>query len=174
MQVQAGQQIEVIVRVRNGQSVQVENIVVRSVLPVGLTYVPGSTTIAGTPTAVDAVTSAGIALGALVQQSEVTIVFRVNVVAASFVVGTTQTKIDIIANATDTAQQTASLSVVVTRTAAAIPGAVQTGPGDAVWVALLISAIMTLLYVSYTHTVGYRRREIDAITHDRDPMDFRS
>lgn len=52
-------------------------------------------------------------------------------------------------------------------------GTVKTGPGDAVVMALLVSGIVTLLYVSYTHTSMFRRREIDSITRKKDPLDFR-
>jgi hypothetical protein len=51
---------------------------------------------------------------------------------------------------------------------------VKTGPGDAVLAALLVSGIVTLLYVSYTHTSAFRRREVKTITDQHDPMDFRS
>lgn len=54
------------------------------------------------------------------------------------------------------------------------PGTVSTGPGDAVVAALLVSGITTLLYVSYTRTSMFRRREVDAIADHKDPMDFRS
>ncbi len=65
-------------------------------------------------------------------------------------------------------------TTTTTTSTGGVPGTVQTGPGDAVFAALLMSAIMTLLYVSYTHTSAYKRKEIETITKDRDPMDFRS
>gem|GEM_PF-5566735 len=54
---------------------------------------------------------------------------------------------------------------------------VKTGPGEATAAALLISAILSLLYVGYTKTNRFRRKEIEEIAkenHDSPDMDFRS
>lgn len=53
-------------------------------------------------------------------------------------------------------------------------GGVQTGPGDATLLALLISALVSLAYVSYAHSPVGKRREAEAISRDQGPMDFRS
>lgn len=179
---QGNQVVEVIVLISGtptasngaGQAASLTNAVVRASLPAGLTYVAGSTSISGAPTAVETVTTSGLSLGTLGAQPQSTVVFRARVVASSFVVGTTQVVITVNASADNATGQSTILPVVVTRAAAAVPGAVQTGPADAVLAALLVSAIMTLLYVSYTHTSAYKRKEIEAITQTRDPMDFRS
>jgi uncharacterized repeat protein (TIGR01451 family) len=173
VQAQGGQQVEVIMLVRNMQTI-LNNVVVRATLPNGLTYVAGSTSVAGTPTAVESITTGGLSRGALGPQQEATVVFRARVVGSIFVVGTTQVEIAISVSADGVTQQIGALPVIVTRAVAGVPGTVKTGPGDAVLAALLMSAIMTLLYVSYTHTSAYKRKEINAITRDRDPMDFRS
>jgi uncharacterized repeat protein (TIGR01451 family) len=173
VQAQGGQQVEGVVVVRNTQAVTLNNVVLRVALPNGLTYVAGSTSVAGTPTAIDSITTGGLSIGSIAAQKDVSVAFRMLVVGASFVVGTTQVAVPVSATADAVAQQNASFAVVVSRVASA-PGTVQTGPGDAVLAAFLMSAIMTLLYVSYTHTSAYKRKEIQAITHSRDPMDFRS
>ena len=173
VQAQGGQQVEVIMLVRNTQTT-LNNVVVRATLPAGLTYVAGSTSVVGIPTAVESITTGGLSLGVLGPQQETTVVFRARVVGSSFVVGTTQVEIAVSASADGATQQNGVLPVVVTRAVATVPGTVKTGPGDAVLAALLMSAIMTLLYVSYTHTSAYKRKEIEAITRNRDPMDFRS
>jgi hypothetical protein len=54
------------------------------------------------------------------------------------------------------------------------PGSVSTGPGEATILALIVSAIISLLYVSYSHSPLYRRREIQKISEDQDSLDFRS
>lgn len=173
VQAQGGQQVEVIMLIRNTQAT-LNNVMVRATLPAGLTYVAGSTSVAGTPTAVESITAGGLSLGALGPQQETTVVFRARVVGSSFVVGTTQVEIAVSTGADNATQQNGILPVIVTRAVAGVPGTVKTGPGDAVLAALLMSAIMTLLYVSYTHSSAYKRKEIEAITRDRDPMDFRS
>lgn len=174
VQTLGGQQVEVISRVRNVDSVVLNNIIVRAELPSGLEYLPGSTSIGGVPTTVDAITTGGIPMGAIGPQQEIAVVFRATVLGAQFAVGSTQVQIGIIATADGISPNTGALAVIVGRPAAGQVGGVQTGPGDAVVAALLVSAIMTLLYVSYTHTAAFKRREVESITRDRDPMDFRS
>lgn len=53
-------------------------------------------------------------------------------------------------------------------------GQVQTGPGEATLLALIISALVSLLYVTYTHSPLGLRREAEDISKDQGPMDFRS
>jgi hypothetical protein len=53
-------------------------------------------------------------------------------------------------------------------------GGVSTGPGDAVVLALISSAIVTLLYTAYTRSPSFRKKEIEGIAKQHDPMDFRS
>jgi hypothetical protein len=188
VQAQGGQQVEVTVVISNSQTNSgnsdqtaggnatslLNNVLVRAALPAGLTYVAGSTTVGGTPSAVETITTSGLSPGGVGSDRDVTVTFRALVVGSSFAVGTAQVQIAISAGADTMAQQNGVLAVVVTRAVAGVPATVKTGPGDAVLAALLMSAIMTLLYVSYTHTSSYKRKEIEAITQNRDPMDFRS
>jgi uncharacterized repeat protein (TIGR01451 family) len=181
VQLQGGQEVEVILSIRNttadatgNSAAALSNVVVRAILPSGLAYLPGSTSINGVATTIDSVTTGGLALGSLVSQQQSLVAFHAKAIASSFVVGTTQVTIPVTVSAINTPSQTVVLPVTVTRTTAGGVGTVKTGPGDAVLVALMMSAIMTLLYVSYTHTSAYKRREIDAITKGRDPLDFRS
>lgn len=52
-------------------------------------------------------------------------------------------------------------------------GQTPTGPGEAVFLAFMLASVTVLLYVSYTHTTLFRRREIQKVSDDRDSMDFR-
>jgi hypothetical protein len=51
---------------------------------------------------------------------------------------------------------------------------VQTGPGDAVAIALAVAACLALLYGGYTRSRTYRTREANTISRDQGPLDFRS
>ena len=51
---------------------------------------------------------------------------------------------------------------------------VSTGPGDVTVLALIISSLVALLYASYTHSPLGRKREVEEISRDQGPMDFRS
>ena len=53
-------------------------------------------------------------------------------------------------------------------------GGVQTGPGDAVFLALVVSAAVALAYVSYTRSDLGQRHEIEEIRKNEPPLDFRS
>jgi uncharacterized repeat protein (TIGR01451 family) len=167
------QQVEVITRVQNTQTTALNNVIVRAALPNGLSYIPGSTSINGVPITVDTITNGGVSVGILQPLQQIPVVFRASVIGTQFVVGSTQVPVGIIVTADSVPANSGTLAVIVNRSAGQI-GTVQTGPGDAVVAALLVSAVMTLLYVSYTHTAAFKRKEVDTITRDRDPMDFRS
>lgn len=53
-------------------------------------------------------------------------------------------------------------------------GGVQTGPGEATLLAFIVSAVVSLAYVSYTYSPSGRRKEIKEVAKDQGPMDFRS
>jgi len=172
--IRTGQQVELRVRVANSfNGGNQTNITLRVPLPTGLSYVSGSTTIGGAKVSADTVTTGGLALGGLGAGQDVLVTFRATALAPQFPVGTTQVQPVAQVQASGIGASDAT-TVVVTRPAAGGTGAVQTGPGEALLAAFLVSAIMTLLYVSYTHTSSYRRREIGSIAEQRDPLDFRS
>ncbi len=152
------------------------NVSLKATVPQGLVYVPGSTMLNGTTISADTITTGGVALGALHAGESMTVDFRVNVNGASFPPGQTQAAITMQAQAENGSSANGTVTVIVQKATATggQPGTVQTGPGDAVVAALLISAILTLLYVSYTRTSVFRRREVETITRERDPLDFRS
>ncbi|MCC6934469.1 MAG: hypothetical protein IT406_02115 [Candidatus Yanofskybacteria bacterium] len=170
-----GQQVEVIARLSNAATTTgiVRNAVVRAVLPAGISYVPGSTSVNGAPSSVDSIAAGGLEVGALGPGQTATVRFRGSVNGASFPVGQSQVSVNVQATAEGVGAQTGQVAVVVNRAGGQV-GTVQTGPGDAVLAALLVSAIITLLYVSYTRSATFKRREVESITGSRDPMDFRS
>jgi hypothetical protein len=51
---------------------------------------------------------------------------------------------------------------------------VPTGPGEATVLALIISALVSLLYITYTHSPLGIRHEAKAVSKDQPPMDFRN
>ncbi|MCC6405432.1 MAG: hypothetical protein IT405_03540 [Candidatus Yanofskybacteria bacterium] len=173
--VAGNQQVEVITRVSSapGNTGIVRNAVVRAALPSGLAYVAGSTSVNGTPSSVDSITTGGLEVGALGPGQEAVMRFRASVQSASFPAGQSQATISVQATADGIGARTGQLTILVNRATGQV-GTVQTGPGDAVLAALLVSAIITLLYVSYTHSASFKRREVETITSGRDPMDFRS
>ncbi len=175
IQIRTGQVAEIRLQARNASALgNLSGAMVMILLPPGITYIAGSTTIAGIPTSVDTIAAGGLSLGMLGPSQSTTITLRVNVSAAQFVVGTTQLQSVAKMQTVGDGEANDSLVFSVTKPAPGTTGVVQTGPGDALLAAFLISSILTLLYVSYTHTSTYKRHEVDAITSDRDPLDFRS
>lgn len=53
-------------------------------------------------------------------------------------------------------------------------GTIPTGPGETTLLALILSVAVSLLYVSYTHSPLYRRRDAHIVSKDQGPLDFRS
>jgi uncharacterized repeat protein (TIGR01451 family) len=170
-----GQQIEIVTRLINtSQTAIASNGTVQAALPNGLVYVSGSTTVNNAAASADTITTTGLAVGALGPGQETTVRFRASVTGSAFPAGQSQVIIAVQGDATGVTEASGSLTVIVNRPIAGGTGTVATGPGDAVLVAFLVSAIMTLLYVSYTHSPGFRRREADQVSEDQGPLDFRS
>lgn len=165
------QQVEVVMRVQNVSAALLGSVVVSAALPSGISYVAGSTTIQGTPIA-DGITLGGVAAGGLAPSQVAEVRFRVLISSTAFPVGTSQAILTGQAKGDGSLATDGQLSIFITRTSTS-PGTVQTGPGDAVLAAFLISAVATLLYVSYTRSPSYRRREVRRISEDQGPMDFR-
>ncbi len=161
-----GQRIAVIARITNPSSSIVSDMTVRTALPPTVNYVSGSTLLNNAPAADITAVSSGIAVGALGAQQQAVVQFEVTAVTPA-TSATIPVQV-VSSNATPSGQ------VILTINQAGQVGTVQTGPGDAVLFAALASAVATLLYVSYTKTSVYRRREIEKLGKDGNPLDFRS
>lgn len=168
-----GQTVSVIAIVSNPQATaSLTNVLVKALLPAGIGYIAGSTTIDGAA-AVDGIVNTGVTLATIAPTQFHRIAFRVRIDSSTFPVGSTQVIVRIDASSAGVTAQSGQLVITVSKSIAQ-PGVVKTGPADAVLVAFLVSAIMTLLYVSYTHTSVYRRHELEKFGSERDPLDFRS
>ncbi len=171
----AAQDVEVVARVVNSGLDIANNVLLTVSLSDGLTYVNGSTSIGNAPVTVDSVAGGGLALGALGPGQDAVVRFRVRVNGAVFPAGQSQAILRVQVTTDGVMSSSGSVAVVVNRPiAAGQPGTVNTGPGETTLVALLLSAIMSLLYVSYTHSPAFRRREANKVSADQGPLDFRS
>ena len=161
-----GQTVEFTLRVSSTGTGTATQVTVRDTLPSGLTYSVGSTTVDNVA-APDGVTGSGLSLGDMPAGRAVIVRFRAVLAAASFFpVGTTvltntatAQAAGVAASAATNVQNTALISV--TR-GAPVPAQVPTGPGESAALALIVSVITTLLYVGYTSTEAFRRREATA------------
>jgi len=173
------QEVEVINRISVPQSgALATNVTVGALLANGLTFVPGSASINNTPVSIVSLATDGLAIDALAVGSispgqTVTVKFRLRVDTSTLPVAQTQLIVPVYVRSTELPARSGQLTIVLARSSGQV-GTVKTGPGDAVLAALLVSAVMTLLYVSYTHTSVFRRREVGDIARARDPMDFRN
>jgi hypothetical protein len=61
---------------------------------------------------------------------------------------------------------------IVPGSGAGTAGGVATGPGEATMLALVLASLTALLYVSYTHTNLFKRREAGELGEGQEPMDF--
>lgn len=168
-----GQTIEFVLRVRNTSAAAVTNVMLRDIVPVGITPIAGSVRIGGVA-APDALTAAGLSLGTLAPGQEVVVTFRGIVASASQLpVGTTTLINTAVVTATGVSPLTAQLPIIISTTVIVPP--VNTGPGESTVLALIISGIITLLYVGYTSTDTYRRHEIGELVKEAkdDQFNFR-
>jgi uncharacterized repeat protein (TIGR01451 family) len=165
--------IEFIIHVRNTSASSLTNVVLRDVLPQEITFIPGSVRIGGVVMA-DVLTSTGLSLGTLIAGQEVIVTFSGTVAQASALpAGTTTVLNTVTVTATNVPTLSAQLPIIITNGPVTIPP-VDTGPGETTVLALIISAIITLLYVGYTSSDTYRRHEASAIAKDsrRTPTNF--
>jgi uncharacterized repeat protein (TIGR01451 family) len=157
--------IEFIMRVKNTSSRTLNNVIIRDILPQAITLVPGSVKIGGA-SAADAITAAGLSLGNLTAGQEVVVTFSGLVANASQLpTGRTTVINTATVTATGVPTLTAQLPIIIANGGVVIPP-VNTGPGETTVLALIISAIITLLYVGYTSTESYRRQEAGAIAKE--------
>jgi uncharacterized repeat protein (TIGR01451 family) len=168
--------VEFIVRVRNTSSAPLTNVVVRDVMPQDISYVPGSARLNGQPAA-DTLVTSGISLGSLGAGAEAVITFSGRVAgAAAFPIGTTVRINTVYATADGVGQLSAQLAVIIFRSGPPVTE-VPTGPGESTILALIISAIITLLYMGYASTDSYRRHEAGTLakesSKDRETFDFK-
>ncbi len=167
--------IEFVMRIRNTSAAVVSDVLVRDIVPQGITAVAGSVNLNGSP-ASDSLISSGLMVGSLAPGQEILVSFSGRVIAASQLPAGVTTVLN-------TAQVlvggsvvvTAQMAIVITNTVVVPP--ISTGPGESTVLALIISAIVTLLYVGYTGTDFYRRREAGSLVKkakkDRSLFDFR-
>ncbi len=170
-----GETIQFVLRARNTSSGTLTNVLLRDILPSEITLVPGSVRI-GTTTASDTLVTTGASLGTLVPGQEVLVTFSGVVAAAGALpAGATTVLNTATLMGTGIGTITAQLPVVITNGGVAVPP-VNTGPAETTMLALIISAVVTLLYVGYTSTDTYRRHEASILAQEsrNEPSDFNS
>lgn len=176
--VSQGQTLRFKVRVDNTGNQAVENVVLRDVVPAGMSYVIGSTTVDGSPIIVDAITSQGISIGRIPNGFGVTVSWSAIANAVNTIpAGPSVSRPEAVVSASGMMDTRAGVDVTVSGVGGSGvgsgPGGVQTGPGDAVFLAMIVAALLTLLYSGYTRSSVYRRHEVDVLSEDQGPMDFR-
>jgi uncharacterized repeat protein (TIGR01451 family) len=153
------------IHVRNTSSTPATDVTLRDIIPHGITAIAGSVRINGT-VASDALMSSGLPLGTLAPGQEVIVIVSGRIAAsAQLPAGVTTLLNTAQAAASGIPTLAAQLPVIITNSALIIPP-VSTGPGESTVLALIISAIITLLYVGYTGTDTYRRREAGALAKE--------
>lgn len=172
------------VNITNNGTTAATGLRVLDTLPLGMSYRAGSTTINGQAMPVDAITTSGLALDTLEPGANVNIQWMATAdTTGQLVAGPNLSQPRVVVTAIDIADTSADMSVTVYGSGFAggtggagggAVGGVETGPGDAVTIALVMAAALTLLYSGYTRSAAYRRREADTVSRDQGPMDFRS
>lgn len=172
-----GQTLAFMLHVRNTSSTPLTGLVVRDALPQGVAFIPGTVKINGTPFAGgDTLITSGIYPGSLAPGQEIVIQFSGIVSSSQFPAGLTTLINTAYAAADNVPQLIAQLPIIIGVSGIVVPP-VQTGPGESALMALIVSAIITLLYVGYTSTDTFLKREAEGIAQeskrDRSLFDFR-
>ena len=154
-----GDTIDIVIRVRSTNSSYVYNAYVTDILPTGVNYIAGSTTLNGYVHA-NGVTSSGINVGTLTPGIDTVVKFSVRVDDAYVPAwGTVTVNSTAQARADGLSTLSASLPITLGRTAsiAAVSG-VKTGPADSLWLALMAALMVTGGYAAYTRSDLFGRR----------------
>jgi len=167
------QDLLLIARIRNVGSGIVSNAITRISIPLGLTYVAGSTRVNGTQASTDSIIGGGLTLGSLGLSQEIMVQMQVRTNWSVLGQAVSQVPVVLSVHADGINEQIVSTTVLISRSSSP-PSAVSTGPGDATLIALMVSAITALLYLSYTRSPTYRRHEIESSGGSGEPLDFRN
>lgn len=158
------QTIEFMLHVRNTSGAALTNVMLRDILPSEITLIRGSVRVNGVARE-DVLTASGLSLGTFAPGQEAEVTFSGLVATAG---NLPKGRTTVINTATVTASGvptlTAQLPIIIINGVVVPP--VDTGPGETTVLALIISAIITLLYVGYTSTETYRRHEAGSIAKE--------
>ena len=171
--------------ITNNTGTAVTDLTLTDQVPGGMTYYPGSLNVQNQVINNDTITTTGLQLGQLNAGDSVTLQWSAIADRTGLLPPGPQTSLpNASATTAEGATANATMNVVVIgtgTTAAATPvptvsgvGGVSTGPGDAMLIALIVSALVAFLYAGYTRSNGFRRRELEQLGHSHDPLDFRS
>lgn len=171
-----GEIVEFVIRIRNTSLSPLVNVTVRDALPPGVSYVTGTARLNNQPMS-DALVLSGANIGTIGVGQESLIAFSGRIAASSALPQGNTTLINTVqASADSVPTLIAQLPIIINNPGIVIPP-VNTGPGESTALALIISAIVTLLYVGYTSTDLYRRREAAGLVreagHEKDLFNFR-
>lgn len=177
-----GQTIQFSIQVQNIGAAAISGVVVQDTLPIGMSFVAGSTLMNGSPIPGDNVIGLGLSTDAIPAGATVRVQWSAiadqtysiapgpNYSSPAVVVSPG----GVLATTSDDVVTTVQVTVFGGSSNQQQAGEVPTGPGDAVLMALLTAAALTLLYSGYTRSSAYLRREVADIGNQKDPLDFRS
>ena len=143
---------------------------VKDVIPTGVAYISGTTSVNSVTVPDDIVSSIGLNIGSLDPNQIVLIRFNGRVNPSSTLPTGTTTVINT-ARASNALIPAIIAQLPINIFNGNVVGAVQvpTGAGESILLALAISGLITFLYVAYTRTNVFRRREIRSIVRRERP-----
>ena len=156
--------LEFVIRIRSLYSSTLYNVAAVDALPYGLSYISRTTSVNGTLTS-DSITGSGLNVGSLSPNREVIIKFNALVNSADyFSSGTISVTNTIRISADNTSTVTAQLPISIVNgkvagaSIAKVAG-VATGTAGSLALSLLLSGIVTFLYMGYTKTGLFKKRD---------------
>ncbi len=164
--------VEFLVRARSLSTTRIDNVMIKDVVPTGITYLSGATSVNGVIVADDIVSGAGLNIGSLDPDQTVLIRFSGRGNPASTLPLDNTTVINTVqASNSQIPAVIAQLPVMIFNGSVAGAIVVPTGPSESILLALAISGLITFLYVAYTRTDIFRRREIQSIIRRDKPRE---
>ncbi len=159
LRARGGDTLDLIVRIHSISNVYTTAVYLTDILPSGVRYIAGSTTVNGRVVS-DGITSSGIALGSIAPGSETTVKLSVRVDGSYLPASgsiTAYTVAQVRADDMTIVSAQTPITMGHALSISAISG-VKTGPADSLWLALLAAFLVTGGYAAYTRTALFGRR----------------
>ena len=155
--------VEFVIKIKSNSTANLYNVIVRDILPAGLNYINNSTGLNNVIIA-NGITGNGINIGTLTPGQEATVRMFVTVNPASgFTSDTTYLTNTVQVYADNTSTAVSSMSVSVVKGALSQVSQVQAGPGETLFISLLTSAFVSMLYMAYATSESYKRKSLLAL-----------
>lgn len=163
-----GDTLEFYIRVRSLSNIRLENVTIRDIMPSGITYLAGTTSVNNNLVG-DSIINGGISIGSLEPNAEVIIRFNARVNSKeSFVRGTTQLTNTVVSSSNNASSSSSNLNISVNNGNAVVniikkASTISTGSNMTILLSLVFAGLISALYVARQRMQSSLVREMNFV-----------